>query len=95
MTPADRTAPVRPTARQDVVFRQLDDDWVIFDPAADRLHSLNLTAALVWSHLTGDLAVAEIADAVGASFDPPVEGNAIVRDVHAVLQRFREEGLLA
>ncbi len=95
MTPADSTAPVRPTARQDVVFRQLDDDWVIFDPVADRLHSLNLTAALIWSHLTGELAVDEIADAVGASFDPPVEGSAIVHDVRTVLERFREEGLLA
>lgn len=78
-----------------MVFRQLDDEWVIFDPSADRLHALNLTAALVWSHCTGELAVPEIAHAVGGAFEPPKGGNEIVTDVEATIARFRQEGLLA
>lgn len=81
--------------RDDVVFRQLDTDWVIFDPGADRLHSLNLTAALIWSHLTGEAELDEIADQVGAAFEPPVAGTEILADVRATVQRFRDEGLLA
>ncbi len=77
------------------MFRQLDDEWVLFDPKADRLHALNLTAALVWSHCTGELDAGAIADAVGGSFGPPVASGDILADVEATLQRFREEGLLA
>ena len=84
-----------PKARGDVVFRQLDEEWVIFDPAADRLHALNLTAALVWSHCTGELDVSQIADAVGGAFDPPVDHATVLPDVQATLNRFSEEGLLA
>jgi hypothetical protein len=85
----------RPRGRDDVVFRQLDDEWVLFDPQTDRLHALNLTAALVWSHCTGQLDAGAIADAVGESFDPPVAGGDVVADVQATLERFREEGLFA
>jgi hypothetical protein len=80
--------------RRDVLFRQLDDEWVLFDPASDRLHTLNLTAALVWSHLDGALDEEEIAREVGAAFEPPVSGPAVAADVREVLRRFRAEGLL-
>jgi hypothetical protein len=83
----------RPKGREDIVFRQLDDEWVLFDPEADRLHALNLTAALVWSHCTGELDASAIADAVGGSFDPPVAGGDVLTDVKATLERFSEEGL--
>jgi len=90
----DRSAD-RPRGRDDVVFRQLDDEWVLFDPTADRLHALNLTAALVWSHCTGEHDPSAIAAAVGEAFDPPVAGGDILADVRATLDRFRAEGLFA
>ncbi len=93
MTSDDRRG--SPTRRDDVVFRQLDDDWVIFDPTTDRLHSLNLSAALIWSHLTGEMDLEEIAAAVGATFDPPVSGDRMLGDVEVAVARFRAEGLLA
>ena len=89
------TAPDRPRTRDDLVFRPLDDEWVVFDPAADKLHAMNLTAALVWSHCTGDATLEEIAAAVGEAFDPPVEGPTILGDVREAVERFRAEGLLA
>ena len=93
MTPA---APTEcPRARDDVVFRQLDQEWVVFDPRSDRLHALNLTAALVWTHCTGELEVSEIAAEVGAAFDPPVPGGEILADVQSAIARFGSEGLLA
>lgn len=85
----------RPRGRDDVVFRQLDEEWVLFDPRADRLHALNLTAALVWSHCTGEHDAGGIAETVAAAFQPPLAGADILADVEATLQRFREEGLLA
>jgi hypothetical protein len=84
-----------PRGRDDVVFRQLDDEWVIYDPQSDRLHVLNLTAALVWSHCTGEYHVADIASEVGRTFDPPVGGDAIRGDVESALRTLHSEGLLA
>ena len=77
------------------MFRQLDDEWVLFDPQADRVHALNLTAALVWSHCTGERDAAAIAAAVGGSFDPPLASADILADVEATILRLREEGLFA
>jgi len=92
---SQKEAAARPRARDDVVFRQLDEEWVIFDPAADRLHALNLTAALVWSHCTGEFDASGIAAAVAGAFDPPVEVATVLPDVQATLARFGDEGLLA
>lgn len=84
----------RPKAREDVVFRQLDDEWVLFDPRSEQLHVLNLSAALVWSHCTGEFTRDEIARAVAAAFEPPVAPNRVVTDVTAALERFHHTGLL-
>ncbi|MEX0690532.1 MAG: PqqD family protein [Gemmatimonadales bacterium] len=83
----------RPRARPDVVFRRLaDDEWALFDPAANRVHALNLSAAIVWEHCDGSLDVAGLANVVRASFpQPPSTAEA---DVRSVLQRLTDEGLV-
>lgn len=89
-------APVspQPRGRDDVVFRRLDTEWVIFDPASNRLHALNLTAALVWDCLTGDQGLEDIAATVGGAFTPPRSAASILPDVERTVARFREQGLL-
>ncbi len=86
--------PGRPLAREDVLFRQLDDQWVIFDPVTDRLHALNLSAALVWTACTGERRIDEIVDDVAESFDPPVDRERTLGEVTEAIERFREQGLL-
>jgi len=85
----------RPRWRDDVIFRQLDDEWVVFDPEADKLHTLNLTAALVWSHLTGGVERESIAAEVAAAFESGVTADDVLDDVNAAIRRFHSEGLLA
>ncbi len=87
--------PDRPRARDDLVFRPLDDEWMIFDPATDRLHALNLTAALIWTACDGEHDLAQIAADVARSFDPPTPPAAVADDVCGTVARFRQEGLLA
>ncbi len=82
-----------PRARDDVLFRQVDDEWVVFDPAANQLHVLNLPAALVWSHCTGDLTPGEIAAALRDAYG--IDAERAAADVEAALSRFHEAGLLA
>lgn len=83
-----------PKGRSDVVFRPLDDSWVLFDPRTEQLHVLNLSAALIWEHLDGETSLEEIAEAVGSAFDPPIAASRALADVEPVLQRFRDAGLL-
>lgn len=85
---------VGPKGRPDVVFRQLDDGWVLFDPRATKLHALNLSAALVWAHCDGGYDPDGIARSLAASFDPPVSMSRARQDVDATLKRFRQAGLL-
>jgi hypothetical protein len=83
-----------PKSRADVIFRPLDDSWVLFDPGTEQLHVLNLSAALVWEFSDGETALEAIAEAVGSAFDPPVTLAEAMTDVLSVLERFQEAGLL-
>jgi uncharacterized circularly permuted ATP-grasp superfamily protein len=85
----------KPKRRNDVIFRQLDDEWVIFDPETDRLHTLNLTAALVWSHLTGENEPEAIAAEVATAFGSGVTADDVRDDVQAAIRQFHAERLLA
>ncbi len=93
MPPNDAAPPDpdwRPRARSDLVFRRVGEDWVLFDPDGQRLHVLNLTAALVWSFCTGEHGVATIEEHVRRAFGDEVDDPG----VRAVLQDFREARLL-
>ena len=82
-----------PKAREDVVFRPLADEWVLFDPLRHQLHVLNLTAALVWAHCDGETSLEALVEEVESAFtDPPARGD-LARDVDEALQRFRNEEL--
>ena len=83
-----------PKCRAGVIFRPLDESWVLFDPDAGRLHVLNLSAALVWAHLDGESSCEAIAEVVGSSFNPPKAAADVLDDVRGTLDRFEEAGLL-
>ncbi|GMV06978.1 MAG: hypothetical protein AMXMBFR53_32530 [Gemmatimonadota bacterium] len=79
-----------PRVRDDVVFRRVAEDWILFDPASQRIHLLDLTGALVWSFCTGDVDVPalerQVREAFGIAVEEPKVGEA--------LQGFLDAGLL-
>lgn len=80
--------------RDDVVFRALVDEWVLYDPATRQLHVLNHTAALVWSLCDGTLDEAGLAQALGDLL-PSAPAEPVLRDhVRETLATFVREGLL-
>lgn len=83
-----------PRVRPDVIFRQLSDDWVLFDPVSNQIHVLNLAAALVWTSLDGSRPFDEIVRDVADSYDE-APAESVREDVESALERFRIEGLLA
>lgn len=96
-TPAHRGPPPRrrtPRWRDDVVFRPLGDDFALYDPASQRLHVLNLTAALVWSYCDGLNDADGIARGVADAYGHIPPGCDLLTQIEQVLSRFRDEGLL-
>ncbi len=93
-TPMDSEDFGKPRAREDLVFRSLARDWVIYDPRTRLLHVLNATAALVWSHCDGSLTPEEIAAELGDALTDAPEPEAIAGDVRDALIRFATEELL-
>lgn len=79
----------KPRARPDLVFRRVGEDWVVFDPARQDIHVLNLAAALVWSYCTGEMAVSAIEREVRQAWDGVDDPG--VRDA---VEAFRDAGLL-
>ena len=91
---AHRDIPARPEARDDVVFRTLADEWVLYDPKTNQVHVLNLSAALVWSSCDGKRTVPEIVQDVAASFPDKPSPDSVADDVVTAIQQFVQEGLL-
>ncbi len=79
----------RPRARDDVVFRRVGEDWVLFDPITQEIHVLNLSAALVWTFCTGEHEIRSIEAEVAAAFGDVPEAGA--RDA---VRTFAAAGLL-
>lgn len=86
--------PTQPRVRDDVVFRPLAGEWVVFDPQGRRLHVMNLTASLVWLSCDGTRTRDEIVREVRAAFSEPPDPQRVEEDVTEALGTFLEKGLL-
>lgn len=84
----------RPERRDEVVFRSLSDEWVLYDPATRRLHVLNLTAALVWSYCDGTRDTGDLVRSVRAAFREAPAEKRVGDDVREALETFAREGLV-
>ena len=93
MTP-DAQPSSHPAAREDVVFRPLAGEWVLYDPETAQLHVLNATAALVWGLCDGKTGSSEMAAQVREHLPEAPGQEEVEGDVAEVLKRFRAEGLL-
>ena len=85
--------PAKPTGRDEVILRQLDDEWMIYDPRSHKMHVLNPTAALVWLYCTGDNEFAAIVEALQRVFEDQVSSEQLVADIESTLNRLMELGL--
>lgn len=85
----------KPVARDDVVFRQLADEWVLFDADSNQIHVLNMTAARVWLECDGTRTAAAIAQELRADFEEAPSAETVQADVVATLTDFADRGLVS
>jgi len=86
---------VKPKGRDELVFRPLDEEWVVYDPRTRELHVLNRAAAIVWICCDGRTSVRDIVQAVTESFNGQVDEQQAETDVQKALGDFVERGMLA
>ena len=81
----------RPRRVPDLEISQIVDGYVVYDPATDRVHYLNHTAAVVIELCDGELTVDRIVDLVQGAWDLPERP---VAEVEACVARFEQVGLV-
>lgn len=81
-----------PAARDGVLFRELEDGCVLYDPRAEKVHSLNVTAGVIWCLVDGVRSIDEIADEVASRSGAGAE--TVLADVLRAAGEFARQGLL-
>src|SRR6478735_6953343 len=71
---------------------EIDGEAVLLDEAANRLHHLNHTAALLWACFDGHTPIRELASEISDELNLP--GDAVLADTMSVVRELGEEGLL-
>lgn len=92
MKTPEKELPERPRLRDDLIFRQVEEDFVVYDPVSDRTALFNLTAAAVLDLCDGSRTAGEIAEAVAETFSAEV--SEVSENVASSLKEFRAHGLL-
>ena len=82
-----------PQTRDGVLFRELDDGCVLYDPDNEKVHSLNETAGLLWCLIDGERTLSEIAREVAQASGG--DSDTVLGDTLEAAERFARQGLLA
>lgn len=78
--------------RPDLAVENTDDELIVLDKKAGKVHQLNSSATFVWKCLDDGLVIDEIVLKLSETFD--VEPEAAMSDVDAVLSQLKSLGLV-
>jgi hypothetical protein len=81
-----------PLRADDLEVNEAADGYVVYQPARDRVHYLNHTAALVLELCTGANQAADIVHLLQRAYDLPEPPR---QEIHDCLAQFRQEGLIS
>ena len=81
-----------PRPKNDVLFRELEDGCVLYDPGNEKVHSLNITAGAIWCLMNGSRSLGDIADEV--SFMTKADRAVVLGDVIRAAGQFARLGLI-
>lgn len=82
-----------PVPKDGVLFREIEDGCVLYDPRTEKVHSLNVTAGFIWCLIDGDRSLAEIAGEISSASGE--DGKTVLRDVIRTADEFARQGLFA
>lgn len=82
--------PLQPKTRDNLIVREVAEDFVVYDPVKDYTALLNQTAALVLEFCDGTRTADEIAREIAGVFGVKIER--VAADVEAALKEFATHG---
>ncbi|GJQ60346.1 MAG: PqqD family protein [Candidatus Scalindua sp. AMX11] len=88
----DGNGEFKPIAKEGVDLEELEDGCVLYDTQKDEVHSLNATAAFIWTCCDGEHSVEEITTIVEKCFNS--ECKTVLKDVIEIVNTFSEKSLL-
>ncbi len=81
-----------PVTKKCVELEELDDGCILYDTEKNEVHSLNSTAASIWTCCDGKHSVKEIVNVVEECFKS--ESKTILRDIIRIIEDFSQKELL-
>ncbi len=82
-----------PVTKKCVELEELDDGCILYDTEKDEVHSLNSTAASIWTCCDGKHSVKEIVKVVEKFFKS--ESKIVTKDIIEIIENFSKKELLA
>ena len=81
-----------PKTRHQLLFREMEDGAVIYEPDTEKIHSLNPSAAYIWALCDGSYTIDQIGEKIRQDFTR-CESNP-TKEVQQILASFENLGLL-
>lgn len=81
-----------PSVKEGIDIEQLDDGCILYNTQNDDVHSLNSTAAFIWSCCDGKHSVERIVTIIEENFKPKRE--TVLQDIIKIIKGFSKKGLL-
>ncbi|MDA0748181.1 MAG: HPr-rel-A system PqqD family peptide chaperone [bacterium] len=78
--------------RNELPNHKIDDDLVLYDPATDRVHTLNPTARLIWEGCDGTAEIEDLVHALTTRYE--ISFETARTDVEQTLQQLLDMGLI-
>jgi hypothetical protein len=82
----------KPVTKSSLLFRELDDGAVVYDPESEILHTLNASAAFIWLLCDGHNTISDIINRVKKDFH---KLDAVPnKEVNLILNQFQRLDLI-
>ena len=81
-----------PATKECVELEELDDGCILYNTEKDEVHSLNITAASIWTCCDGKHSIREIAAIVEKCFKP--KSKLVPEDIVKIVKDFSKKELL-
>ncbi len=81
-----------PATKKCIEIEELDDGCILYDTEKDEAHSLNITAASIWTCCDGKHSIKEIATIVEGCFE--LKSKSVMEDIIKIVKVFSEKELL-
>jgi hypothetical protein len=82
----------RPKKRDNLLYRELDGEGIIYDQENSMVHTLNPTATLIWNYCDGKQSTKDIAKKLIKKYDTSLD-NAL-KDIEKTLKNLKNLKLL-